>query len=157
MKKHWGEAELSEQWSLNSEEHDLISSHPEKNWLGLAAQLKYLQIEGCFPRKLSDIPKPAKEYLAQQLSTPVSGIKKYNWKGRSCTRHRQHIRTFFGYRPSNADDTEDIVIWLKQNIFPFDHDPHLLSFFLSYRKLSSLKYVGCLVSASLFHPGILFV
>lgn len=73
--KNWGEAELSEQWSLTSEEHDLISSHPEKNWLGLAAQLKYLQIEGCFPRKLPDIPKPAREYLAQQLSTPISGIK----------------------------------------------------------------------------------
>lgn len=124
MKKHWGEAELSEQWSLNSEEHDLISSYPEKNWLSLAFQLKYLQVEGCFPRKLSNIPKPAREYLAQQLNTPLSGIKKYNWKGRSCARHRQHIRTFLGYRPATANDAEDIVTWLKQNILPFDHDPH---------------------------------
>lgn len=124
MKKHWGEAELSEQWSLNSEEHDLVSSHPEKNWLGLAVQLKYLQVEGRFPHGLSDIPKPATAYLAQQLNTPLSSIKNYNWKGRSCARHRQHIRTFLGYRPATTDDAENIVNWAKQNILPFDHDPH---------------------------------
>ena len=104
MKKHWGETELSEQWSLNSEEHDVIAFHPEKNRLGLAIQLKYIQIEGCFPRKLSDIPPVVNEYLAQQLNTSPLGIEKYDWEGRSCARHRQHIRLFLGYRPPTAED-----------------------------------------------------
>ena len=126
MKKHWGETELSEQWSLNSEEHDVIASHSEKNRLGLAIQLKYIQIEGRFPRKLSDIPPLANEYLAQQLNTPPSGINKYDWEGRSCARHRQHIRLFLGYRTPTAEDAEAIIDWLKCQILPFDHNPHHL-------------------------------
>ena len=127
MKKHWGETELSEQWSLNSEEHDVIAFHPEKNRLGLAIQLKYIQIEGCFPRRLSDIPPVANEYLAQQLNTSPLGIEKYDWEGRSCARHRQHIRLFLGYRPPTAEDAEAIIDWIKSEILPFDHNPYHLT------------------------------
>jgi TnpA family transposase len=127
MKKYWGETELSEQWSLNSEEHDVIAFHPEKNQLGLAVQLKYIQIEGRFPRRLSDIPPVANEYIALQLNTSPLGIEKYDWEGRSCARHRQHIRLFLGYRPPIAEDAEAIIDWIKSEILPFDHNPNHLT------------------------------
>ncbi|MBF0257433.1 MAG: DUF4158 domain-containing protein [Desulfamplus sp.] len=56
MKKHWGETELSESWSLSSEEYEMIESYTSSNRLGVAVQLKYIQIVGSFPRRLSDIP-----------------------------------------------------------------------------------------------------
>ena len=67
MKKHWGETEPSEYWSLSSEEYETIESYTSSNRLGVAVQLKYIQIVGSFPRRFSDIPPLASEYLSSNL------------------------------------------------------------------------------------------
>jgi len=67
------------------------------------------------------------EYLAQQLNTSPLGIEKYDWEGRSCARHRQHIRLFLGYRLPTAEDAEAIIDWIKSEILPFDHNPYHLT------------------------------
>ena len=48
IKKHWGETELSEQWSLNAEEHDVIVFHPGKRSINpiLASSVDYEILSG---------------------------------------------------------------------------------------------------------------
>jgi TnpA family transposase len=123
MKKHWGETELSEYWSLSSEEYEMIESYTSSNRLGVAVQLKYMQIVGSFPRRFSDIPPLASEYLSQQLNLSLFTLERYEWDGRSVKRHRQHIRNFLSYRIPTSEDAEAILNWLKLKVLPFDHNP----------------------------------
>jgi len=101
----------------------MIESYTSNNRLGVAVQLKYIQIVGSFPRRFSDIPPLASEYLSQQLNLPLFTLERYEWDGRSVKRHRQHIRNFLSYRIPTSEDAEAILNWLKLKVLPFDHNP----------------------------------
>jgi TnpA family transposase len=140
MKIHWSEIELSEQWSLTSKEHDMVAICSGKNQLGMAIQLKFLQIEGSFPKGLSDIPPLATEYLAQQLNISPSKLNNYKWEGRTNTLHRQQIRLLLGYRTPTAEDADTILEWLKNEILPFDYNlQHLRNSVIDWCKCNCVE------------------
>ncbi len=122
MKKYWSDSELSDSWSLSADEYDFVKSQSSQNRLSIAALLKYLQIEGKFPKHLPSLPTVAVEYLAQQLNIHPLSISKYKWTGRSFERHKQRVRLFLGYRVPVKRDNKNIEDWLKKEILPINHN-----------------------------------
>jgi hypothetical protein len=56
MQRHWSKQELETYWSFSSDELTLIPDRDASSRLGVAASLKFLQLEGFFPSSVKDIP-----------------------------------------------------------------------------------------------------
>jgi hypothetical protein len=76
VKRHWDEQELAEQWSLSSDDWELLANRIDRSRLGCAILLKFFQIEGRFPRDRKEVPLTARDYLAEQLA-------RSSWNGSS--------------------------------------------------------------------------
>src|SRR5215510_7244963 len=55
MQRHWNEQELETYWSFSSDELTLIPHREASSRLGVAASLKFFQLEGFFPSSVNDI------------------------------------------------------------------------------------------------------
>ncbi len=49
MQRHWSQPELETHWSFSSDELILIPQRDASSRLGVAASLKFFQLEGYFP------------------------------------------------------------------------------------------------------------
>jgi hypothetical protein len=87
MKRKWENEELTEHWSLDSQERELIAQKKGANRLGFALLLKFFQWQGRFPEKKNEIPRVVQEFVAQQLSTSASLYQEYDWQGRASHYH----------------------------------------------------------------------
>ena len=83
MKRYWDEQELAEQWSLSSDEWELLANRADRSRLGCAVLLKFFQIEGRFPRDRKEVPSAARDYLADQLEVAAETFLDYDLAGRS--------------------------------------------------------------------------
>lgn len=127
MKRNWSEPELEEYWSLSSEETQLVSANRNRSGqLGVALQLKFLQIEGKFPAFRRDIPAVAIRHVAEQLSTQPEYFSNYELESRSAQRDRKAIRKFTGYHESNEADKKRLIGWLCDEILPRGADQQRL-------------------------------
>ena len=52
MQRHWNDQELETYWSFSSDELALIPNRDASSRLGVAASLKFFQLEGSFPSSL---------------------------------------------------------------------------------------------------------
>jgi hypothetical protein len=118
MKQRWASDELTNYWTLTSEETELVNktSKTDYNCIGYAVLLKYFQIEGKFPHRKQDIPDVAVEHIAQQLKVQSNEFKRYELQERVAKRHRVQIRAFLGVRLGTVVDAKTILAWL------FTHD-----------------------------------
>ena len=66
MKKEWEWEELVDTFTLSSVETEFLSGEMH-NQLGQAVLLKTFQYLGRFPKKKTDVPASAVEYIAKQL------------------------------------------------------------------------------------------
>ena len=73
MKRQWSDVELTDGWSLNHDEFELLKHRTAKSRLAFAAILKFFQLEGRFPGDKREVPSVALEYLADQLDVAVAG------------------------------------------------------------------------------------
>ena len=55
MQRHWNEQELETYWSFSSDELALIPNREASSRLGVAASLKFFQLEGFLPSSAKDI------------------------------------------------------------------------------------------------------
>ena len=62
MQRHWNDHELETYWSFSSDEFTLIPQRDASSRLGVAASLKFFQLEGYFPSSGRDIPSAALDY-----------------------------------------------------------------------------------------------
>ena len=122
MKKIWEADELAEFWSLSFEEIEQLKTKPSRNHLGFCLQLKYYQNTGLFPQQRTDIPEAAIQYLCDQLECQIDELSDYDWKGRTCRRHRLEILSFLKIRKANKEDLERFSKWLISDIYPTDPD-----------------------------------
>jgi Domain of unknown function (DUF4158) len=77
MQRHWTDHDLETYWSFSSEEFKLLPQRDASSRLGVAASLKFFQLEGSFPSSGRDIPAVALHYMAQQLDVePNVGSQK---------------------------------------------------------------------------------
>jgi len=79
MQRHWNDHELETYWSFSSDEFKLIPQRDASSRLGVAASLKFFQLEGYFPSSGSDIPSAARDYMAKQLAVDPNVILAYDW------------------------------------------------------------------------------
>ena len=66
---------LSFEWSL-------LSRKPHVSRLSFSLLLKFLQIEGCFPEKKSNIPRLVIRFMAEQLGIEEEVFDRFRWNGR---------------------------------------------------------------------------
>lgn len=64
MKRKWENEELTEHWSLDSQERERIAQKKGANRLGFALLLKFFQWQGRFPEKKNEIPRVVQEFVA---------------------------------------------------------------------------------------------
>ena len=55
MQRHWTDHDLETYWSFSSDECKLLPQHDASCRLGVAASLKFFQLEGYFPSSGRDI------------------------------------------------------------------------------------------------------
>ena len=122
MQRHWSEQELETYWSFSSDELTLIPPRDASSRLGVAASLKFFQLEGFFPSSVKDIPSVAIDHMAKLLDVEPKAISDYDWQGRTGTRYRGRLRTAMGIRPSTAEDFKAVEEWLRKDVVPWDHD-----------------------------------
>ena len=114
MQQQWLSCELEEFWHLSPKEQVFLSRRSVSNRLGLAALLKFFQIEGFFPKQPTDIPSQAVEYLANLLDIPFSDFDAYSFEDRLLKFHRKEIRDFLGFRVPTNQDASDAQKWLTK-------------------------------------------
>jgi hypothetical protein len=99
MQRHWSDHELETYWSFSSDELQLLPPRDASSRLGVAASLKFFQLEGYFPSSVNDIPAVAIAYMAKQLEVEPHALADYDWQGRTGKRYRGRLRTALGVRP----------------------------------------------------------
>ena len=122
MQRHWSKQELETYWSFSADELTLIPHRDASSRLGVAASLKFFQLEGFFPSSVKDIPSVAIDHMAKLLDVDPKAISDYDWQGRTGTRYRGRLRTALGIRPSTAEDFKAVEEWLRKDVVPWDHD-----------------------------------
>lgn len=122
MQRHWNDHDLETYWSLSSDELKLIPHRDASSRLGVAASLKFLQLEGYFPSSDRDIPSAALDYMAKQLDVEPNAILDYDWQGRTGKRYRGRLRTALGIRSATAEDFKAVESWLREEVVPWDHN-----------------------------------
>ena len=98
MKREWTPDELAEQWTLSFAEHQVVGKKTGSTRLGFAVLLKFIQVEGRFPRHPRDVPMAVVEYIAPQLGLSPALWERYVWSGSTVEYHRAQIRRFLGLR-----------------------------------------------------------
>ncbi|MEP1079584.1 Tn3 family transposase [Leptolyngbya sp. PL-A3] len=122
MKRKWENEELTEHWSLDSQERELIAQKKGANRLGFALLLKFFQWQGRFPEKKNEIPRVVQEFVAQQLGISASLYQEYDWQGRASHYHRAEIRQLLQFRPVQSSDFDELRQWLIDVVLPKEVD-----------------------------------
>ena len=73
MQRHWSEQELETYWSFSSDELALIPQQDASSQLGVAASLKFCQLEGFFPASVKDIPS-VRQGLGVSIVSTSKGV-----------------------------------------------------------------------------------
>lgn len=120
MRRHWDEEGLAACWTLSEDEFALLRRHARSRRLGMAAQLKFFQIGGRFPRTIKEIPIAGLEFLAGQLKADPKTLLEYDLQGRNARRHKHVIRDFFGFRPGTMAYATQLRNWLGTTVLPFE-------------------------------------
>lgn len=104
MRREWEPEELIACWTLLEEDRQLLANKSGATRLGFALLLKYLELEGRFPRTAVEVPKVAVDYVAQRVTVPPEAFGDYQWSGRTIEYHRAQVRKALGFREATVDD-----------------------------------------------------
>jgi len=115
-----------EHWTLAPGEHLLIMNKSGAGRLGFAVLVKFFQAEGRFPTAKSEVPPEAIDYLVQQIKTSPASWDEYDWQGRTIKYHRAEIRSLFGFREATVEDSEGVMVWLRDHVLLQERDPERL-------------------------------
>lgn len=119
MKRIWTPDELADHWTLTPRERVLVGwQKADHTALGFAVLLKYVQIDGRFPRTRYEVPPAAIAHLAYQLDLPATAFIAYDWDGRTIKLHRTAIRDFLTLREATVADQEALTAWLVEAHVP---------------------------------------
>jgi len=121
MRRNWTHDELVETFTLQRAEQALLEHKTPPSQLGVAAVLKFVQLEGRFPAHRHEIPPAVISYLARQLALDPALALQYEWRGRTFELHRAQIRTFLGLRESTTRDLAELADWLAVHVVPQDN------------------------------------
>jgi len=119
VKRVWSLDELADHWTLSPGERSMLAAQKSDHTaLGFAVLLKYVQIEGRFPRTRHEVPPAAIVHVAQQLGLPPTAFIAYDWEARTIKHHRAAIRAFLDLREATVADQDALSTWLVETHVP---------------------------------------
>lgn len=134
---------------LDEEQLDFIENVSEnsrgysKNKQALGVLLKFYEKEGRAPLNADLIPLEILVSVSQQLTKPVQSLENFDWESRTAERFRKEIRLFYGYRPSQLKDIENLKEWLSRQIvkegLSFSQSKEAAYAYLKFHKLEPFK------------------
>jgi hypothetical protein len=116
MKQVCTQDEVIEQWTLAPGELVLLINKSGAGRISFAALLKFFQAEGRFPGSRDEIPAAAVEYLVRQTKVGPKCWADYDWNGRTIKYHRAEIRALLGFREATVEDSDAVMIWLRDHV-----------------------------------------
>jgi hypothetical protein len=118
MKRRWTVEELIEQWSLSSDDRDLLYRKESTGRLGLVAQLAFYRRYARFPERRGEFAPAVIAHLAEQIDATPSTLDAYEWSDRTGRRHRERILEFLGVGPFDLVAEMELRSWLMTDAFP---------------------------------------
>lgn len=112
---------MSNDHFFNLSDDELIlarAKNSDKNKLGFGVLLKYVQLEGHYPKHIKHIDPLMVNCIANQLNIEKSCIDDFDWEGRSTRRFRQEVRNLLGYKTPTSSDIDKLKSWLITEVFP---------------------------------------
>lgn len=123
MKRELTQDELIEHWTPAPGEFVLLMNKSGAGRLGFAVLLKCFQREGRFPANRDDVPNAAIEYLVRQTRVTYTSWDDYGWQGRTIKYHRAEIRSLLGFRKTSADDSDAVMVWIRDHVLTRERKP----------------------------------
>lgn len=96
MRRDWELEDLLGCWTLTDADRELFANKYGPTLLGFTVMLKYFEIDARFPRRSSDVPVAAVEYVAAQLRLEPGDFTPDYFTSRSVKEHRAQIRGALG-------------------------------------------------------------
>ena len=109
---------LAQGWSLSFADLDFVNARPGSVRLGLAAQLKFFELNGFFVASLNELPGEALSYLAEQLYVGEPDLAGYSFSGRTGRRHCADILSYLGFSRMTPADLEAVTAWMSTELCP---------------------------------------
>ncbi len=103
--------ELIERWMLIGDDLERVATKRSAANLGFASLLKFFAAHGRLPRRCSELPSAAVEFVAKQLRVPASDLRFYDWSGRGIERDRAGICEALGVRACSVADADKLTDW----------------------------------------------
>ena len=138
MKKNWDLEELIEYFTFMPNELDLLKDKIEETQLGFAILFKFFQYEARFPNHKKEVSKDIISFISKQLNLKSILFDSYNWESRTIMYHKAEIRTYFKFRKSTTEDTENMIEWLSKLTFSYNENTDNLVQ-LTYDKYKELR------------------
>lgn len=118
MRREWSAEDLIACWTLIEDDWRVLANKTGATRLGFSLLLKYFELEGRFPRRASDVPRAAVDYVAHQVKVPPERFTDYDWAGRAVKYHRAQIREALGFREPTIGDEDKLAVWLAEQVCP---------------------------------------
>jgi hypothetical protein len=122
VKQVWEPEELVAYWTLVDDDWRLLGNKTGATRLGFALVLKYIEIEGEFPRFGEQVPLAAVEFVAGLVKVDPAEFAKYSFDNRTAEYHRAQIRQALGLRPATDEDKARWTEWLAAEQCPVEQD-----------------------------------
>ena len=117
MKQVWSKQDLEENWTLSSQEKDLIGQKQNIYKLIFAIRLKFFEQFGYPLEQIDEVPDVVKRYLAKQLNSNLK-IPDHYFNSRAYREHTTAIRKFFNFRNMGEKELQKLKEWLWKFKFP---------------------------------------
>jgi hypothetical protein len=118
VRREWAPEDLIACWTLVEDDWDLVGNKAGATRLGFALLLKFVEVEGRFPRHAGELPRQVVDYLAEQVKVAPARLAEYAWTGRTIEYHRAQIRHALSFRECTVDDETRLTAWLAEEVCP---------------------------------------
>ena len=116
MRQVWHPDKLAQDWTLSTEEHELLSHKPSTTRLPFAVLLKAFQREGRFPERREEVADHIVAHLARQIGVLSETYRDGNGSERTQRHQRAEIREYYGFRLFHAEEEPAFVACLSERV-----------------------------------------
>ena len=145
MKQNWTQEELNEEWSISSQELNLINKKRNENSLCFAIKLKFFEKYGYIPSCIGEISTYIIRHIASQIGIDINSWQVYSWSNRFSRKQNTFIRKYFQFSTFEKREIEDLKLWLWKFQFPLALTFPQLSA-VTYKHLYNLRIEPCSAS-----------
>jgi hypothetical protein len=116
MKQNWHSDELTQHWTLSSDERELLGNKAGATRLSFAVLLKAFQLDGRFPEPREEVAANVVAHLASQTGVPAEAYSERDCSERTRRSHCAQIRQHCGFRVFRVEDEPTFVAWLSERV-----------------------------------------